>query len=155
MSSPIQKIKIRPATKADHDRLAQIARSHRAGQGFTHFMFSGDAAYEKGWIRVAVVDGGDMDGDIVGFTCVRHKKREPKTMLYYIIVETWARRDSKPGVRIGQALLDDLIATSPHRCIELSCLKDNAEALQFYAKNGFEQKGEALKGKGWHLELRW
>jgi ribosomal protein S18 acetylase RimI-like enzyme len=150
---------IRPATKADHAVLSKIAASHRAGQGFTHFMFSGDAAYEKGWIRVV-----EMDGRIVGFTCVRHKARQPKTMLYYIIVDKDYRSGSLktgpsggtiPIVGVGQALLDDLIKTTPHRCIELSCLKDNEPALKFYAKNGFAQQGEALKGKGWHLEKAW
>jgi ribosomal protein S18 acetylase RimI-like enzyme len=153
--NPITALKIRPATQADHDRLSQISRSHRAGQGFTHFMFSGEAAYSKGWIRVAVADGGDMDGDILGFTCVRHKVRQPKTMLYYIIVDTIYRKDTSPAVRVGQSLLDDLMRQSPHRIIELSCLKDNEPALKFYAKNGFVQMGESLKGKGWHLEKAW
>jgi ribosomal protein S18 acetylase RimI-like enzyme len=141
-------IRIESADKAvDHDELSKIARSHRAGQGFTHFMFSGDAAYEKGWIRTAV---DTLSGKILGFTCVRHKVREPKTMLYYIIVSPDARRRG-----VGQLLLNDLEATTPHRCIELSCLKDNAEALAFYAKNGYKITGESLKGKGWHLEKSW
>jgi ribosomal protein S18 acetylase RimI-like enzyme len=89
-------------------------------------------------------------GKIVGFTCVRHKVRQPKTMLYYIIIAPDARR-----LGVGKVLLDDLIQQSPHRCIELSCLKDNAEALAFYAKHGFVQSGESLKGKGWHLEKAW
>jgi ribosomal protein S18 acetylase RimI-like enzyme len=145
MSNRDDTIKIRPATRGDHEVLLAIAKSHKATRDFGHIMFSGEQAYQKGWIRVAIVAD-----HVVGFTCVRHKMREPKTSLYYICVRPEARR-----MKVGQALLDDLTATSPHRCIELSCFKDNAEALAFYAKNGFEQKGEALKGKGWHLEKTW
>lgn len=145
-------VSVRPATQADHKRLADIAKQHRAGSGFTHFMFSGEAAYQKGWIRVAEAKGEGIEGGskIVAFTCVRHKVRVPKTMLYYILVDKDARR-----IGVGNLLLDDLMQQSPHRCIELSCLKDNPEALAFYAKHGFFQRGESLKGKGWHLEKTW
>lgn len=142
-----QVIKIRPATRADHEVLLAIAKSHKATRDFGHIMFSGEQAYQKGWIRLATLRD---DTSVVGFTCVRHKIREPRTSLYYICIRPEARR-----MGVGQALLDDLIATSPHRCIELSCLKDNHEALSFYDKNGFVRTGEALKGKGWHLELCW
>jgi ribosomal protein S18 acetylase RimI-like enzyme len=134
---------------ADHKELCRIARSHRAGNGFTNgLMFSGEVHYSKGWLRVA-----EQDGKIVGFTCVRHKVRQPKTMLYYIIIAPEARR-----LGLGKMFLRDLMQqaeTHGNRCIELSCLKDNAEALAFYAKHGFVQSGESLKGKGWHLEKAW
>ena len=142
-----QVIKIRPATQADHEVLLAIAKSHKATRDFGHIMFSGEQAYQKGWIRLATLRD---DTSVVGFTCVRHKVREPKTSLYYIVVAPSARRSG-----IGTELLADLKTSSPHRCIELSCMKDNQHALAFYAKHGFQTTGDALKGKGVHLELRW
>lgn len=146
-------MKICVATQEDHKRLCEIARGHYAGSGFSHFMFSGEAAYQKGWIRVAVTDiemGNLPAGTIVGFTCVRQKVRQPETKLYYILVDPRVRRAG-----IGQLLLDDLIASSPSRKIALDCLKNNAEALAFYRKNGFDIVGESLKGKGHHLSKHW
>lgn len=136
-------ITIVPATKHDQARLAKIARTHRAGQGFTHMMFSGEEQYAKGWLRAAMDSG---TGYLVGFTCVRQKVRIEETKLYYIMVDPEFGRQG-----IGQMLLDDLITNSPKPQIALDCLKDNAPALAFYAKNGFEIVGESLKGKGHHL----
>lgn len=147
------RFRIRTAVPADQKDLADIAKTHRAGQGFTHMMFSGEAAYAKGWIRVVedyAKPGPDGRPTIIAFTCVRQKVTVPKTMLYYIIIAPTHRREG-----LGTLLLGDLKSQSPHRIIECSCLKDNAEALAFYDKHGFKMAGTSLKGKGWHLELAW
>lgn len=136
-------LKIVTATKFDQPRLAAISRTHRAGQGFTHMMFSGEAQYAKGWLRAAM---DENTGLLVAFTCVRQKVRVLETKLYYIMVDPEFGRQG-----IGQLMLDDLIRNSPKPQIALDCLKDNAPALAFYAKNGFEIVGESLKGKGHHL----
>lgn len=141
---------IRPALADEHMRLLEIARSHPVGGSFSHTMFSGPDMYKRGWIRAAVgiVVGGP--NRIAGFTCFRHKIRQPKTKLYYIIVDRpWRRRG------VGQLLLTDLITESPHRCMELDCEKGNAEALAFYDRNGFARVGETKDGKRWVLELTW
>jgi ribosomal protein S18 acetylase RimI-like enzyme len=138
---------IMKASRKDHAILAAIAKTHPAGGGFTHMMFSGEEAYLKGWIRKAVCAETDK---IVGFTCVRHKVRQPATSLYYILVDPCAKRRG-----IGRALLHDLMQQCPHPKIELNCLKDNAAALAFYDSLGFKRVGESLKGKGWKLELNW
>lgn len=145
--------RIRKATEADHKELCRISRTHPAGSGFSHIMFSSPLAYERGWIRLLYGEDTNVKDSkpvILGFTCVRHKVREPKTMLYYIVVDATIRRQG-----LGQALLDDVFATSPHKCVELSCLKNNTEAMAFYTKNNFIARGESLKGKGWHLERSW
>jgi ribosomal protein S18 acetylase RimI-like enzyme len=149
-------MQIRPATPDDHKRLCEIARSHRAGNGFSNIqMFSGPTHYANGWLRVMV----DAEGKIVAFTCIRQKKTTKQTKLYYIIVDTAYRSggivDNKPVVGIGQALLDDLITNSPYRELICDCLKDNEPALKFYKKNGFEIVGESLKGKGHILLKKW
>lgn len=131
----------------DHVALMAIAKQHKATNAFGHIMFSSQDAYDRGWIR-KIID--EIDNVIVGFTCVRHKVREPKTSLYYIAVEQSVRH-----LGYGQLLLDDLKQQSPHRCIELSCLQNNEPAIRFYQKNGFCVTGEALKGKGLHFELKW
>lgn len=131
----------------DHARLLAIAKTHPATSAFGHIMFSAPETYAKGWIRKAV----DEMGQIVGFTCVRHKVREASTSLYYIVVDPHFHRKG-----VGQLLLNDLIATTPHRCIKLSCEIKNSQALAFYAKNGFTVDDTlALKGKGAHLSKTW
>lgn len=109
-------------------------------------MFSGEHAYRKGWIRVAL----DPTDTIVGLTCVRHKVKAPETTLYYIVV--------RPGIRtrgIGTELIVDLMRQCPHPRIVLSCLKKNTPALKFYEKLGFNRVGEALKGEGYQLVKEW
>lgn len=156
---------IRPATMADRDELVRISKTHKAGNGFTNaLMFSGQVHFDKGWLRVA-----EIDGKIVGFTCFRHK-RFKHTKLYYIMVDPAARRgmdlDKKTveagtvSKGIGQALLDDLIKCSPHKALRLDCLKANTGALAFYDKNGFEYVGEGLNDahgvpSAWVLEKTW
>lgn len=143
-------ITIRKAVIEDHPILLSLAKTHLATKDFGHIMFSGEEAYQKGWIRVAQ----NEEMTIVGFTCFRLKSREPKTSLYYICVKSTMQHEG-----IGQLLLEDLMKVTEENyvdpCIELSCLSNNEPALKFYAKNGFIVTGLALKGKGLHLEKIW
>ena len=136
---------ISQARPEDHAAIVSICRGHRALSAFGHIMFSGPAAYERGWIRVFRI--GSV---IVGFTCVRHKVREPETSLYYIGVQ-----DGMRGHRIGEQLIEDVKRQSPHRRMTLSVLADNAGARKFYARLGFSEAGPALGGKGVKLKLEW
>ncbi len=136
---------IRRATPRDHKAILAIAKRWKVLSAFGHQMFSGPAAYDKGWVRV-FEDGGT----IVGFTCVRHKVRDPETSLYFIGVDPDCQRTG-----IGFLLLRDLKEQSPHRRIVLSVTKDNESAIPFYEKHGFVRLGESLKGKGWKMALEW
>lgn len=109
-------------------------------------MFSGPEAYSKGWIRV--FDGGRSG--LLGFTCVRHKVRQPETSLYFIGVHPNCKHTG-----IGTRLLEDLKLQCPNKKIILNVMKGNNEALRFYEKHGFVQVGESLGGKGIQLTLEW
>lgn len=132
---------VRPAVFTEHKAIMNIAKLSKYTRDFSNMMFSGEAAYEKKWINVAV-----DDLSYLGFYCVRHKVRTPSTTLYFIGVEPYRKAGG-----IGQSLLNHLIENSPHPRVELNCMKDNLEALKFYECNGFEIVGEGLKGAGWHL----
>lgn len=132
----------RRATKEDHAAIVKVAKSSKYTRDFTNtVMFSSDAAYEKGWIRVM-----EHEGEIVGFTCVRHKTRQPKTMLYFVAVAPEFRRNG-----LGWIMLEEAMAAGPHSTMELNVMKDN-EALKFYERNGFRIVGEAMKGQAYRLE---
>mgnify|MGYP006272337213 CR=1 FL=1 len=125
-----------------HKALVAMAKTSTYISSFGSPMFSGDAAYDKGWVRMAV--NAETD-EILGFTCVRHKTRSPETMLYFIIVDP-----DKEGRGIGQRLMADLEEQTPHRRIALKVMKDNERAIEFYRKLGYvvesedEYKGEGL-----------
>lgn len=139
----------RVATPADHDDIFKVAKTSKYTRDFSNrMMFSSDAAYEKGWIRVATLAEGDRRGQIVGFTCVRHK-RNGKTMLYFVTVHP----DLK-GHGVGKDLLDDVMENSPHKTMELNVMKDN-EAVKFYERLGFTVVGDAMKGEAWRMEKDW
>lgn len=137
---------IRPATQADHLRLCELSRSHPAGRGFTNtLMFSGAVHYEKGWLRVAETD----TGEIIGYTCFRFKKRATDTHLYYVIVDPKFREQG-----VGKSLMADLIAQSKTQTrLTLDCMKDNAPALKFYDGLGFVVIGESQGGRGLRLAV--
>ena len=138
-------IKVRQALFSDHERITRVSRQSPYTRDFTNHIFSGEPLYGKGWIWVAV-DPGD---EVLGFSCVRHKVREPATVLYFIGVDKQLR-----GTGIGQLLLRQLTSLSPHPLIKLNCDKKNEEALNFYKRQGFTIAGESLKGHGWALERR-
>ena len=140
---------IRRAKKSEHKKILKLTRQHKSLSAFGHSMFSGPAAYKKGWIRVLESDSSKKKS-LLGFTCVRHKVRQPETSLYFIGVSEGARRQGA-----GRALIEDIKAQSPHRRIALNVTKDNGAAIAFYEKLGFRCEAESLEGKGWKMVLGW
>lgn len=131
-------IVIRAAREEEHPELVRLARQSPYTQHFSNrIMFSSPIAYEKGWIRVA-----EIEGRLVGLTCFRHKVRRPEIMLYFIVVDPALR-----GGGIGKMLLDDLQATAPERRVALNVAEDNRDAQRFYLREGFQvELGVAPKG---------
>lgn len=138
---------IRVATRADHEAILKIARQHPCTRDFSNHMFSGEAAYEKGWVWVA--DAGP-DTPVLGFYCVRHKVRTPATSLYFIGVHEEMR-----GAGLGDQLLRHMEEHSPHPRVELNVANMNPRALSFYLARGYVIAGDALKGTGKALEKEW
>lgn len=136
---------IRFAKFSEHPEILKISKLSPYTRDFSNHIFSGEALYAKNWIAVSL-----NEKTILGFYCVRHKIRTPKTTLYFIGVAPTAK-----GMDIGSQLLEHMKANSPHKCIELNCAKDNAEGLRFYERHNFQVTGESLGGKGLHLELSW
>lgn len=137
---------IRAATEADHDALVRICRRYPYTASFTNrVMFSTTAAYEKGWIVLAEDDfSQDNRGAALGFYCVRHKVREPYTMLYYLAA-------FPTGRQTGAMLVEHMKSHSPHGRVELNVAKDNGGAVSFYQRHGFLISGEALGGAGYRM----
>ena len=140
-------VKIRPAVRAeDHKTLVKLANMSKFTAAFSSIMFSSEESYEKGWIRVAMY--GD---DIVALSCVRHKKREPKTVLYFLIVHPHVR-----GHRVGEKMLKDLEKQTPHNCLKFNVSKENPDARKFYARHGYRvTSNSAMHGTGWEMERSW
>ncbi len=137
---------IRFAKFEEHDKIMKLAKRSKYTRDFSNHIFSGESMYSKNWIAIQK----DALGDVMGFYCVRHKVRTPATTLYFIGVDQkyW-------GEGNASELLQHMKDNTPHRCIELNCMKDNVEGLKFYEKHNFEIKGDSLKGLGHKLELRW
>lgn len=138
---------IHKASKENHKELVQLAKQSIYTKDFSNtVIFSSKAAYEKGWIRMYT-----ENGKILGFTCVRHKIREPVTVLYFITVD-----ENEKYRGIGKILMRDIQKQSPHKTIHLNVMKTNQEALKFYISLGFKIISEdAIKGQAYKLELRW
>lgn len=135
---------IRRAIKnEDHKAILKVAKTSKYTKDFGSIMFSPDAAYEKGWIKVA-----DMQGEIIAFTCVRHKVRELVTMLYFICVHP----DHRDGF-IGERMLESVMRESPHEVMALNVMKEN-RAVNFYDRMGFKIVGEAIKGQAHRMEKK-
>lgn len=142
---------VRAAVPEEHKALCALARQGgEYTRDFSNMMFSGEHAYAKGWIRVAVAFSEDDAGDLLGLTCVRHKVRTPVTELYFVVVDpTWR------GHGVGSLLLGDLQRQSPHRCIGLNCMQKNVRAVKFYQDLGFTIVGSALGDKAHRMQLEW
>ncbi len=146
--------------KASHDEQPDLCKVAKTGgkytRDFSHMMFSGEPAFEKGWIVACKCDNVMAGASLpplatppyLGLYCVRHKVRTPVTELYFITVDPSAQ-----GSAVAECLLDFMKMDSPHHLIELNCMKDNPRALRFYEKHGFKIIGESLKGKGHRLQL--
>ena len=136
---------IRVATPDDHAAICVVAKTSKYTKDFSNrLMFSSDAAYAKGWILVA-----EHRGEILGFTCVRHKVREPVTMLYFITVHP----DERGGF-IGERLLKHVMQQSPHTCMALNVMKEN-RAVSFYERLGFKIAGDAFGGEAYRMVKEW
>lgn len=137
---------IRTATPADHKAILQVAKQSKYTKDFSNqVMFSSEAAYEKGWIRVY-----EHNGQIVGFTCIREKVRQPETVLYFIGIDAGAK-----GMGVGRLLIQDIMDRTKHRALALNVAKANEEARAFYDKLGFSTVGESLGGTGLALKKEW
>ena len=137
---------IRRAAMGDHAAICAIAKTSQYTRDFSNrLMFSSDAAYEKGWIMVAEQRGCQL----LGFTCVRHKVREPVTMLYFITVHPDHR-----GRSIGERLLRRVMEYGPHDRMKLNVMKEN-RAVNFYKRLGFVIAGEALDGHAHCMVKDW
>lgn len=137
---------VRDGRVEDHKELVKVAKtSPYTGDFSNRVMFSSDAAYDKGWIRVIY-----KDGEILGYYCVRHKSRgEKATALYFITVRPeWRSKN------LGLILLEDMKARSPAGIIQLNVAKKNEAARRFYERHGFTVTGESLGGAGWSMEWR-
>ena len=141
----------RPADPSEHAQLLLLAKRSPYTKDFSNrVMFSSGDAYAKGWIWCASDPRVEPDENpVVGFACVRHKVREPVTMLYFLAVqERWRRR------RVGYRLLDNIMYAGPHSVMELNVMKEN-DAVGFYQKLGFRIVGEGLKGQAYRMRGEW
>lgn len=140
-------IEIREADRElDHKQLVKLANLSKFTHAFSSIMFSSEEAYEKGWIRVAT-----YDEEIIGLSCVRHKKREPKTVLYFLVIHPVHRCR-----KIGEMMLKDLEEQTPHDCIKFNVSKENPHARRFYTRHGYKVvDSTTLNGQGWGMEKSW
>jgi ribosomal protein S18 acetylase RimI-like enzyme len=136
----------------DHKALVALAKTSKYTKDFSNeVMFSSEAAYAKGWIRLAE----NEDGEPIGFYCVRHKVRAPVTMLYFIVVHPDCRDHG-----VGELLMEDLEQQARAQCkvgqayaIHLNVAKDNTGAIRFYERLGFNIIGDhAIKGTAFTME---
>lgn len=136
--------RIVPATRDMHNELQRIARTSKFTKDFGSIMFSSEAAYEKGWIQVAVNAHTGKPG---GFYCVRQKVRTPVTELYFITVEPELR-----DLGLGAMLLRHLEESSKLERVEFHVDKTNEAALRFYQRHGYIIIGEGIKGTAHRLQ---
>lgn len=129
------RIKFRTAREEEHAQLVRLAKTSQYTRDFSNrVMFSSERAYEKGWIRVA-----EVDGEIAGFSCVRHSIRWPETVLYFIVVAEHMRSKG-----LGEAMIHDIMRHSPHKKMRLNVMVDNVRAVAFYQRMGFTIAGTAI-----------
>jgi ribosomal protein S18 acetylase RimI-like enzyme len=139
---PKSKLQIRQATIVEHKQIVNIAKQSKYTSAYSNMIFSGKDCYDAGRIRIAI-----QSGEIVGFTCFRHRKRNgPITVLYFVGVDTDHRNQG-----IGAQLMKDLKQLSPDG-IELNVMKDNP-AVNLYQRLQFVTVGEAYDGKALVLRL--
>ena len=126
------------ATVEHHKAIVELAKVSRYTLDFSHMMFSAPVMYERGWIWIAQQE----KGSVVGFSCVRHKKRQPETKLYFIGVHP-----NVQGCGIGRKLLRVVEQNSPHPVVVLDVEEDNVGALVFYKRLGYNTVAEKTLGK--------
>ena len=133
----------RVATIADKPQLRKMSKTDPLIDPFNRPEYSNPSCYARGTIRVIV----DELGTIAGFTCFNHKKREPVTVLYFLMVDPTFRRHG-----VGRLLMLDLIKNSPSMIIRLNCCKTNVGAIAFYRSLGFDIIGESLNNNAFLME---
>ena len=150
-----ERVLIRVANKEEHKGILELSKLSPYTKDFSNrLMFSSDASYGKGWIHVAALikeeDGKDVS-KFIGFTCVRHKIREPVTTLYFIgIHPDWQRWG------LGKAMLEKIMRAGPHNVMVLNVMKENQSAVQFYQKLHFRIfSDQTLKGHGFGMRGLW
>ena len=127
---------LRPYTPADEDAAIELWRRTWAHH-FPHIDFNARVNWwRERWrqelVPVAQIVLAEQDGALTGFVTV-----DPRTKyLDQIVVapEHW-------GSGIAEALLDEAKRLSPSG-LELLVNKDNARAIHFYQKHGFDYAGE-------------
>ena len=127
---------LRPYTAADEDAAIELWRrtwqQHYPHVDFTARLDWWRERWRSELVPVAAIIIAETDGTMAGFVTV-----DPKTMyLDQIVVapEHW-------GSDIARVLLDEAKRLSP-RGLELLVNKDNARAIRFYEKHGFDYAGE-------------
>jgi ribosomal protein S18 acetylase RimI-like enzyme len=137
-------ITVRPADETEHGEILQISKQSPYTRDFSNrMMFSSKASYDAGWIVVA-----RREESIVGFYCIRIKKRSLATSLYFIGVGRDHRR-----LGIGNILMQNLISRTDcsGRELWLNVSKSNEPAKQMYDLLGFEVVGEGIGGTAWKM----
>lgn len=128
----------------DKAQLRALSKRDPLIDPFNRPEYSNAGCYERGSIRVA-----EENGKIIGFTCCNHKKREPTTVLYFMMVDEEHRRQG-----IGEGLILDMIKHSPSMRVHLHCNTLNTGALSFYKSLGFTAIAPGLGGTAWLMEKR-
>jgi len=138
---PIIPLRIRQATVDDHKDIVKIAKQSKYTKDYSNMIFSGPDCYEQGRIRVLV-----QDKTTLGFSCVRKRKRDNVTVLYFIGIE-----ETRRGNGLGSLLLADLEERSSS--IELKVMKDN-QAYRLYSRRGYVVIEESYEGKAYVMRLQ-
>jgi len=122
----------------ENKEIARISTSHKYTAHFRTIGYCNRQRYEKGWIYVAE----SRSGRIVGFACIRDKKRIPECELDIICVLPEFR-----SAGVGERLIKVLAGERPPHIerVVLNVMKDNPEAVRFYERLGFTHAGDAME----------
>ena len=131
-----QTVTLRPYAAADEDAAIELWRRTWA-QHYPHIDFNARVdwwreRWRKELVPAAQIVLAERGGALIGFVTI-----DPKTMyLDQIVVapEAW-------GSGAALALLDEAKRRSP-KGVDLLVNKDNARAIHFYEKHGFQYAGE-------------
>lgn len=135
---------IRSAAPSDHPRLLELWRA--SVEATHHFLAPADidwyeevvAGYlpQLGDLRVAVDDGGDTEGEVVGF--ISHDDGE----IHMLFVDPAVH-----GQGVGTSLLEDVGADGAELRVDVN--EQNPVARGFYLARGFAEVGRSeLDGEG-------
>lgn len=126
-------VEIHPASFADVKDIIEVTKHSE----FTSFFRSPFYANRQRFAdQLNIV--AKMDGQIVGLSAIRHKKRLPESEID--ILATHPEFRSKG---VGAALVKYCLEKSPHHKLVLNVHHENPRALQFYKREGFIKIGTA------------